>query len=328
MTADRRPAHPRRQPLIAPRDLVRVALVSFAALVAWTVPERHWDRVAGAVARLRGPFGRRLAARAAHVEALVGRRTIAGEARRCLRRYLAHLDLERLQLLRVYHPRGWNPRLRLEGAAHIDRALAGGRGAILWVANLSFHRLVTKMTLHGAGYRLTHLSNIGHSFSDTRFGIRVLNPVSTVAEGRYLEQRVIRQTKGETAALRELVRKLERNGIVSITAPAEAPQGMAVPFLDGVVCPSVGPAKLSAQTGAPILPVFTLREPDGGFVVEVEAPIAPPEDTRDATGLRRPLERFATLLEARALRYPYQFRWDDARLAPDAGKGRCQSKSA
>jgi hypothetical protein len=52
-----------------------------------------------------------------------------------------------VQILRELCPARWTPRLALDGADHVDRALAQGRGAVLWVAHFCFNALASKMAL-------------------------------------------------------------------------------------------------------------------------------------------------------------------------------------
>jgi len=312
MTAPRAKA---RTPSIAVRDLILAAMLPGFAVIAWTIPERHWERLAKRLVDLRERIGMDDAAEGLHIQALTQGTPLASAATQIARSRLANDYLERLQLLRVHSPGGWNAKIRLEGQRHIDRALAEGRGAILWVANLSYHRQVTKMALHQAGYRVCHLSSIIHGFSETRFGMRVLNPIRTSAELRFLEERLVLETSGTLTALRELMQRLRRNSLISITASAAAPNAQAVPFLGGLVHLSVGPAKLSAQTKAPILPIFALRESDGGFVVEVEPPLVGSVHLRTGTATSAALERYKSLLESRVRRFPDQFRWHEVTCA-------------
>jgi len=72
---------------------------------------------------------------------------------------------ERLEILRAYRPGGWRPRLALDGRAHLDAALASGRGAVLWMSPFSYADLVTKMALHDAVIAVTHLSAFSRGFS-------------------------------------------------------------------------------------------------------------------------------------------------------------------
>ena len=74
------------------------------------------------------------------------------------RPWVAREDLAFAAELPELGPRRWTPRLALEGSAHVDDALAAGRGAVLWVAHFCFSALATKKALAGTGHRAWHVS--------------------------------------------------------------------------------------------------------------------------------------------------------------------------
>ena len=201
-------------------------------------------------------------------------------------------------LLRCRGRAGWRPGARLEGAAQIEAALARGQGGILWVAPFAFSDLVTKFALHEAGYAVAHLSRDTHGFSTTRFGRHVLNPIQTRVERRYLAERLVMSDERSVGPLRELTACLRQNRLVSITLAATGRRTRQVPFLDGCI---------RIATGAPILPAFTLREPDGRFATRIEDAIhADPGLVREAA-MDRMLTTYVALLEGYVLRSPDQF---------------------
>lgn len=55
-------------------------------------------------------------------------------------------------------------------------------------------------------------------------------------------------------------------------------EGVFVPFFGSPASTSKGLALLALRTGAPVVPVFLRREPDGGHCMEVGTPLPPPED--------------------------------------------------
>ena len=80
-------------------------------------------------------------------------------------------------------------------------------------------------------------------------------------------------------------------------------KGRQVPFLGGHVMLPTGPVKLAMASGAPILPVFTIRLPDGRVRLFVEEPIVVrPEDSSEAA-----LEQLASVIERYVRAYPDQW---------------------
>ena len=139
------------------------------------------------------------------------------------RRQLTMVRLDRLCFLRSYRPGGWCPQLRLEGQGHLDRALARGRGAILWVAPTVFQWLPGKRTMFEAGYRLHHLSSPEHGFSSrSRFGRTWLqsdpDPVEKIAT--WPSGWCLARKGNHKGSLRRLTGLLRQNAVVSIAVGA------------------------------------------------------------------------------------------------------------
>lgn len=79
-------------------------------------------------------------------------------------------------------------------------------------------------------------------------------------------------------------------------------KGRRVPFLHGQIELPLGPMKLAAVTGAPIIPIFAIRTPEGKIRLCVEEPI-----WVEADGIDQALDRFAKVLENYVREYPEQW---------------------
>jgi lauroyl/myristoyl acyltransferase len=295
-------------PVIDRKDLGLLGLLPALALLAWTTPEPLWPAFANRVAGLRLALRRaRAADEVARLAAVAGARPLALTPAQCWRAQLANNYLAWMALLRCWRPGGWRPAVRLEGRAQIEAALAQGQGAILWVAPFAFSDLVTKLALHEAGFAVSHLSRDTHGFSTTRFGRRVLNPIQTRVERRYLAERLAMSDERTVGPLRELALRLKQNHLVSITVAATGQRSRLVPFLDGYIRVATGALALAWQSGAPLLPVFTLREPDGRFVTRVAEPLRAEQDRARDPAIDRMLAAYVALLETAVLASPDQF---------------------
>ncbi|MDP6517550.1 MAG: hypothetical protein QF926_13145 [Alphaproteobacteria bacterium] len=264
----------RQPPLIGPLDPVLALALPILAGLAWTVPERLWPAITASLK----PFQvLDLSARpkdtARRIEAVLGERDIAIPPRRLLG-VLARENLRaQLHLLRSLRPGGgWRPVIGLEGTERIESALDQGRGALLWVGHFVHASLVVKMALCRAGHRLHHLSRPRHGYSSSRLGIRYLNALVRAAEDRHLAERVPLADDNPVAAVRTLRHRLGDNRPVSISARDDSKHPCRVPFLSGHLVLASGAADLAHATGAPLLPVFCVRD-QAGFRVIVEAPL-------------------------------------------------------
>ena len=85
-------------------------------------------------------------------------------------------------------------------------------------------------------------------------------------------------------------------------------EGIFVDFLGRPACTTPGLAYLSAQSGAPVVPVFIIRQPGGRHVARVLPPIEPPPD-RDPDTIRHFTQRYSRVVEEVVREYPDQWIW-------------------
>jgi KDO2-lipid IV(A) lauroyltransferase len=154
-------------------------------------------------------------------------------------------------------------RARIVGLHHLTEALTGGRGVLLLSAHLGNWEVLV------------------------RVATRAERPVFVVTKhltGR-LAERIWRQLRSggaellhERGAGRAIRRALADNAIVAFVLDQhEAGRGRCVvPFFGRPAATSTGLARLARRTGAPVLPIFTFRAPDGVHEVEIGAPVELP----------------------------------------------------
>lgn len=298
------------EPVFAAADLATLLGLPFLLTLSWLLPERWWPGFARAVAPLAGPM---VAGDRAALPAIIAR-TIGARASRpdspeaILTGLAAEQVLLQLQLLRGHRPGGWNPEIRLEGREHVAAARERGQGAILWIAFTVHADLAAKMAFHQAGFEVHHLSRPSHGFSASRFGVRFLNPIHTRIEDRFLGARVTLAPNDARPALEALARHLRGNGVVSVTARADAKRPAAVPFLDGEIKLAPGAVILARRTGAALLPTFAYREPSGVLKVTVEAPLEVPKGGPGSAAVDAAARGYAEVLAPYALAHAGQWK--------------------
>jgi lauroyl/myristoyl acyltransferase len=325
-----------RLPLLSKTDVFEVMAIAVLAPLAWLAPERAWPRLSHTLtlAITRGwPAVTR--ARVATLARALGPHA-AGRSLEDLRDAIIDGYMEeRLQILRAHRPGGWRPRLRLVGRAHLDAALAHGRGAVLWTAPFSYADLVTKMALHQAGVALSHLSAFSRGFSPnsclvwdpTRFGTQVLSPLRTRVEDRHLRERIALPRDGSLAYVRRVERRLRENGVVSIRAGEAGHRTVELPFLDGCIRLATGAPSIALGAGAALLPVFTVRTGPGAFDVVIEPTLACDDAASRHDAVDALTRRYGRLLESYVLHHPqlwsgwYTMRLDGAPFADAPSSG-------
>jgi lauroyl/myristoyl acyltransferase len=300
-----------QRPLFTRQDAWFLLELPALAAIAVLVPEAGWAPTCLGLERLKAGLGAFSPDRIAAGLRLAGRPAPAADALRVAAARSEH----HLQILREI-ALGWSAPLELSGAAHLQDALAAGRGAVLWVAHFSFNALAAKKALHEAGFVLSHLSRPEHGFSKSRFGIALLNPLRVRAETRYLRERILIDRARPAAALHQAQRRLRDNGIVSVTAGAwEGALPARVAVAGGELELSTGAPGLCHLTGAALLPVYTVREAGSRAIrVEIGPPIAVERGADRKRAAMAAARDFAVRLAPYVERYPLQWRdWEKLR---------------
>ncbi len=221
------------------------------------------------------------------IERLKGASSSLGDG--CVRQTLASFgltgadDQRRIGAMRSEHHvqivrerlAGWKPDIELRGRQQLDAARNAGHGAVLWIAHFSFNALAAKMAFAGAGLEVFHVSRPEHGFTKSRFGIRFLNPIRTGAELKYAAGRIVIDRANPAASMHEARRLLRANKFVSITAGAwEGELLVKARIGQSAIELSSGAPRLAKIAGAPLLPVFVVRDDSTGKIrVTVDRPI-------------------------------------------------------
>jgi lauroyl/myristoyl acyltransferase len=202
----------------------------------------------------------------------------------------------------------------VRGLDHLEKALAGGRGAILWESNGFSRRVRGKRALHahGVGICQTH--------GETHLGVMNTSP----EPGTWIRRELLRGTyeRRERAWVAEIVdiplnatvasgraylKHLRRNHVLCMAGDGQIARRLyPVSFLGRSVRLAPGAVKLSRLSGAPLLPVFWVPSGEGAPALEIDPPIVPRgEDDESVTAC---LQQFASALEARVRRWPASYR--------------------
>ena len=212
----------------------------------------------------------------------------------------------RLQILALHRPgRCWQPEIQMHGVEHLEAALARKSGALLWVSDFVYSSLITKMAFCRAGFGVSHLTRPEHGFSGTPYGVRVLNPLWTKIEDRFIAERVTIDEENPGTALELLRSRLTANRVVSITVGRWARRTLDIPFFKGTICLATGPAHLSQTCHAPLLPVFTFRASSGEYHVTIGSAIG--GHTTSQGNYARTLQSYVNSLKEYVLSYPDQW---------------------
>ncbi len=305
-----------KRPLISRDDLSFLLEFPALAFAACCIAEKGWHRFCLRLEMLKSRLGAFSTARI-----IRGLTLIQGNAKEADAFDIASMRSEHhIQIIRDYFWR-WTPEIVLLGREHVDTALGGKRGAVLWVAHFCFNALATKKAFHSAGYAVSHLSRPEHGFSKSRFGIAVLNPIRVKAELRYLRERIIIDRANLAMSLRKAQKKLARNEIVSMTAGAW--EGARVATVDAGRCEidlATGAPGLALLTGAALLPVITIRDDaTGQMLVIVKPPLNTDVAARSEEAVLSLSQAFMDQVMPYVREHPMQWRdWEKIRPSSSA----------
>jgi KDO2-lipid IV(A) lauroyltransferase len=118
-------------------------------------------------------------------------------------------------------------------------------------------------------------------------------------------------TLSKRGSLDSIFEVLSRGGIIVYVFDqhAGAPDGIAVDFFGHPAGTFKSLALLALETGAPVIPASSWREPDGTHVIRFEEPLPLIECEDAGEAIRRNTRAYNAVLERMLLRHPEQWIW-------------------
>ena len=308
---------PIARPLLKGTDVSQLAWLLLCAFIAAIVPKSGFATVMRAFARLKYKERAEVATKAIVIGGLAPHLAEA-----CITELFAGRIETYVHLFRAFI---WRRDIEVDcrGLDHLNTALTGGRGAVLWIADFTEAPTATKIGFCRSGNPLAHLSRPEHGFSKSIFGIACLNPIRTRFEDRFLHQRIMFDRRCPQLAETAMLLRLANNGVVSVMASAHEGRAFAdVEFFAGWLRLATGPLRLASKAGCPVLPVFTVPKKDAAcsYEVLVERPLSSASNHDERAILRGYVVDFAERLESYVGRWPAAWvGWRRSNLAVERG---------
>lgn len=292
------------------RKILGAAIVPLAwlmGIILRLVPSHWLQPLARVVAKMLKLFGRRRKALAERNLRLVYSDSLSEQHLQVLLDKIAeHVALTLLECLWVgTSAKRLKALMDIEGLEHVHEARKQGRGAILWTAHFGNWEL--------AGCRLAVEGLPVFAFIRRR--------ASRLADGAI--ERFRRSFGVEPIALdagtRTLARFLKKNYVFGHVADSPAPPERGQPVrLLGRVC-YLWPTAivLSLLTGAPVLPAFSWRQPDGRHLLRVYPPITIERSGTARHDIEVNFAKLIPYLEEAIRSHPEQWAWFYERWYPD-----------
>jgi len=204
------------------------------------------------------------------------------------------------EFLRLSRRPGSRPEgcVRFVGMEHVRAGLGRGKGVILASAHFGCWEL-------GAAHFARTVAPL-HVVALEQKNMLVDEFVRKMREGGGV------QTIPRGSALRGILSALRKGDAVAILIDQNARhKGVPVEFFGRPVSTYTGPARIAARTGAPLVPGFDVRYPDGSHTVYFEEPIY--VESAAEQHLLQTLRRLNSILESYVRRYPDHWLWGHRR---------------
>ncbi|HVB14699.1 MAG TPA: lysophospholipid acyltransferase family protein [Candidatus Dormibacteraeota bacterium] len=306
-----------RAPLVAPEPLLPYLGLRAAELVLRTVDRTTAYRLTGPLATLLTTcwpsHWRGLRANLEVISPGLSRR----QMRRLLRQNVRNFFKAWIDLLQMSHRplESWRRLIRLENAHFLDEARQGGHGVIIvslhlgsWEAAIAALRDHFTFTEGGLALLAEQVRPI-RCFNwlvraRTKVGCQVIPlNVDAVRQG---DQEAV--SRSGAAAVRQIYKVLSKDGVVVIAIDRDLlGTGEPLPFCGRRASIPLGAVEIAARTGAAILPVCLLREPDDTYLGRGFAPIWVPVGGNSQENFRRAARQLLRILEPELRAHPDQW---------------------
>lgn len=193
-----------------------------------------------------------------------------------------------------------NQMVSFEGLENLDRALAGGRGAVLFTGHFGNWELLGA-GLAAAGYPIHFLvgEQSNRLVDDTMNRLRRAQGIGIVSRRN---------------ALRKVLRLLNANQFVALLADQDArSSGVFVEFFGQPASTVKGPALFALKHNCPVIPGFIIRRADGTHLARIETALWPRRDLSREEAIGDLTQRYTQVLERYARAFPDHYFWPHRR---------------
>ena len=203
-------------------------------------------------------------------------------------------------------PEGRREYVHLIGKEKLDRALALGRGVISLSAHLgNFLIMMGRLAVEGYQVELVVKATKNSRIEDRLQSLR--------KELGYYSIYVAPRIKSVKASLTSL----KKNHVLVLHGDQrQRNAGIDVTFFGIPAMAAAGPISLSLSTGAPVIPMFMVRNPDGiTHTLFIEDPLELSVTGSKEEDIRVNVQKYTDVIQSYVEKYPTQWTWDHKRWA-------------
>jgi KDO2-lipid IV(A) lauroyltransferase len=112
-------------------------------------------------------------------------------------------------------------------------------------------------------------------------------------------------------AMRSMLRLLKEGATINLLIDQNIAwyEGVFVDFFGRPACTTTGLALIALHTGAPVLPAFTHRLPNGKYLLEIGKKVAISRSENHNNDVLMNTQNFTKIIEEHIRQYPEQYLW-------------------
>jgi KDO2-lipid IV(A) lauroyltransferase len=219
--------------------------------------------------------------------------------RNIARRNFIHLSRVMLEVpyLRKLTPENLDRYVNFHGLEHFNAALDKGKGLLVLAShfgNWEMMALAFSLRYHPANLVVRPLDN---PILDT-----LINGIRTRGGNQLITKK---------GSVRSVLRLLGQGEVVVLLIDQNLAwyDGVFVPFFKEIACTNKALAVLALRTGAPVIPVYNVRQPDGSYRVVLEPEVELVRSGDTTRDIEDNTANFNRVIESYVRRYPEQWFW-------------------
>ena len=188
----------------------------------------------------------------------------------------------------------------IEGKENLDAALAQGKGAIAVTAHFGNFALML-LQFVSLGYKV---NVIMRRIRDEKVGAHALHVMTKVGVNT-----IFSMPRRECVV--NSIKRLRENEILVILLDQHfgGDGGVFVDFFGKKAATATGPMVFSSRTGAPIIPIFNIRENDGRYKIVIEPPLEIEEHEDEEAKTIINISKITKIIERYVREYPHLWGW-------------------
>ncbi len=183
----------------------------------------------------------------------------------------------------------------VEGAEHLEAALAHGKGAVLATAHSGNWELL------GAALAMSDFPLVAVVQKQTSAGADQFINEYRILAGMHVTYK---------SSVLEMARLLAEGKIIGLLMDQDAHDvGLPIPFFGRLASTPQGPAVLARMKGAPIVPAFITRKADGTHTVIIHPPLWTAKSSNREQDLLAVTAKLNAIIESHVRAYPSEWFW-------------------